>query len=432
MQKVIKNVSALLLSYGCLLIGSGLFMTLLSLRSSIEGFSTSVTGLIMSGYYIGVFLGARYGAKLVNRVGYIRTFSILASAISIMPLAHMLFVDAYVWFLFRVITGFAMAGMIMVTESWLNTGVDNSERGSLLGIYMVINYLGAGAAQLLLLVHDVNGYELFVMSSICFSLCLIPVALTQNTEPKPEPAQPLTVIPTLKRTPVGFFCAICAGFVGASFNSIGPIFALEIGLTSQQIVIFMSLGICGGLVLQRPVGKLSDRMDRRKVIALIASAVLVVCLVMRWQINQGFNLIGLYINSFVYGSLAFTLYSLASAHANDWAKNGTRMQTAGALLVAYSIGAVIGPMVSATAMTHLGAVGLFDTLALGASLLVTLSLFQVSGFRGRRPRIKKQFVPRPGSYFTSGEIYRAVQAESDPVESDQLSEGEAAKPCEQK
>ena len=415
MQKAIKNVSSLLLSYGCLLLGSGLFMTLLSLRSSLEGFSTSTTGLVMSGYYMGVFLGARYGAKLVSRVGYIRTFSVLASVISIMPLAHMLWVDAYVWFVFRVVTGFAMAGMIMVTESWLNTGVDNSERGNLLGVYMVINYLGAGAAQLLLLLHDVDGYQLFVMSSICFSLCLLPVALTKRSEPTPEPPQPLKILPTLKRTPVGFFSAVCAGFLGASFNSIGPIFALEIGLSNQHIVIFMSLGICGGLVLQKPVGKLSDKIDRRKVIAIIATAVFIVCLMMRWQISYGFNLVTLCINSFVYGSLAFTLYSLGAAHANDWAKDGARMQTAGALLVAYSIGAVIGPMVSATAMSSFGAVGLFDSLAVGASLLMLFSFAQLSGFRGRRPRIKKQFVPRPGSYYTSGEIYHAVQAESEPV-----------------
>ncbi|MEH6443973.1 MAG: MFS transporter [Oceanospirillaceae bacterium] len=431
MQKVIKNVSSLLFSYGCLLLGSGLFMTLLSLRSSLEGFSTTTTGLIMSGYYVGVFLGARYAGILVHRVGYIRTFSVLASIISIMPLAHMLWVNAYGWLFFRVITGFAMAGMIMVTESWLNTGVKNSERGSLLGIYMVINYLGAGAAQLLLLLHDVDGYQLFIMSSICFSLCLIPVALTKRIEPTPEPFQPLKILPTLQRTPVGFYCAMCAGFAGASFNSIGPLFALKIGLTNQQIVLFMALGICGGLVLQSTVGKLSDRFDRRKVIAIVASCVLVVCLLMRWQVSHGFNLTSLFINSFVYGSLAFTLYSLAAAHANDWASDNSRMQTAGALLVAYSIGAVIGPLVSASAITYFGAVSLFDTIAIGTSLLVIFSLVQLGGFRGRRPRIKKQFVARPGSYFTSGEIYRAVQAESEPVMTE-VAEENAEKPSSEK
>ncbi|MFT5708475.1 MAG: MFS family permease [Oceanospirillaceae bacterium] len=416
MQQLLKQVSALLLSYGCLLIGSGLFMTLLSLRSSLEGFSTSTTGLIMSGYYLGIFLGARCSASLVSRVGYIRTFSVLASIISITPLVHMLWVEPMAWFVFRMITGFAMAGLIMVTESWLNTGVDNQQRGSLLGIYMVINYLGAGAAQLLLLVHDVSGYQLFVMSSICFSLCLVPVALTHHAEPIPEGGQAMKILPTLKRTPVGFFCAMCAGFLGASFNSIGPIFALKIGLSNEQIVWFMALGICGGLVLQSPIGKLSDRIDRRKVIALVATLVVFSCLLMRWQVMHSSSLFALLAGSFLYGSLAFTLYSLAAAHANDWAGNGTRMQTAGALLVAYSIGAVIGPMLSASAMSYVGPIGLFDLLALGASVLVLFSVSQIVGLRRYRPRSKKQFVPRPGSYYTSGEIYRAVQAESEPVE----------------
>ena len=155
MQQVLKKVSALLLSYGCLLLGSGLFMTLLSLRSSLEGFSTTTTGLIMSGYYVGIFLGARYSASIVNRVGYIRTFSVLASITSIIPLIHMLWIDPIAWFLFRIMTGFAMAGLIMVTESRLNTGVDNKHRGSLLAVYMVINYLGAVAEQLLLLLNEV-------------------------------------------------------------------------------------------------------------------------------------------------------------------------------------------------------------------------------------------------------------------------------------
>ncbi|EPJ55464.1 MAG: hypothetical protein OFPI_03610 [Osedax symbiont Rs2] len=415
MQQVLKRVSALLLSYGCLLLGSGLFLTLLSLRSSLEGVSTTTTGLIMSGYYVGIFLGARYSASIVNRVGYIRTFSVLASVTSIIPLIHMLWVDPIAWFVFRVMTGFAMAGLIMVTESWLNTGVDNKHRGSLLAVYMVINYLGAGAAQLLLLLHEVEGYQLFVMSSICFSLCLIPVALPHNAEPTPEPLQPMKFLPTLKRTPVGFYCAMCAGFLGASFNSIGPLFALKIGLANDEIVLFMALGICGGLVLQTPVGKLSDRFDRRKVIALIAALVVSSCLLMRWQVLYNYELIALLAGSFIYGSLAFTLYSLAAAHANDWAGNGQRMQTAGALLVAYSIGAVVGPMLSAGAISYYGPIGLFDTLAFGAAILGVFSVIQISGIRKFRPQSKRQFVPRPGSYFTSGEIYRAVQAESEPV-----------------
>jgi MFS family permease len=362
---------------------------------------------------------------LVNRVGYIRTFSVLASIISIMPLAHMLWIDATAWFFFRIITGFAMAGMIMVTESWLNTAVDNEHRGGLLGIYMVINYLGAGVAQLLLLLHDVEGFQLFVMSSICFSLCLIPVALTHTSEPVPEPPQPMKVLPTMKKTPVGFYSALCAGFLGASFNSIGPIFALKIGLANQEIVLFMALGICGGLVLQGPVGKLSDKIDRRKVIALISAMVVVVCLYMRWQVLSSTGMTMLLIGSFCYGSLAFTLYSLGAAHANDWAGKGSKMQTAGALLVAYSIGAVIGPMMSATAITLFGPVGLFDTLALGAAALSLISLAQINGLRRLRPRRKKQFVPRPGSYFTSGEIYRAVQNEAAPVPSEELGSSQA-------
>ncbi|MBN3561892.1 MFS transporter [Aliamphritea spongicola] len=423
MGALLKRVSALLLSHGCLLIGNGLFMTLLSLRSNLEGFSTELTGIIMSGYFIGLFFGARYTGYLVDRVGYIRTFSVFASIISMIPLAHMLWTDPVFWFGLRLVSGFAMAGLLMVTESWLNAGVSNQHRGGLLAIYMIVNYLGAGGAQLFLLLQDPSGYQLFVMASICFSFCLVPVALTRTAEPQPDPPEPLKIMPTLRTTPVGFLGAACAGFLSASFNTMGPLFALQVELSAEQISWFMALGICGGLVLQTPIGKLSDRIERRKVIAVVAGLVVLICAAIALQVEFYLRPELLLASSFLYGSLAFTIYSLAAAHANDWAKPERRMQTAGALMVGYSIGAIAGPLLSSNGISWFGPQGLFGFMAVAAGVLSLFTLGRVSAQHYKRKRAKPQFVPRPGSYYTSGELYRAVQAESQPVPEETVADG---------
>lgn len=153
----IRQLTALLASYGLLLLANGMFTTLLSLRTRLEGFPTELIGVVMGSYFIGLFLGARYGAAVVNQVGHIRAFGVFASLISITPLVHMLVVSPSLWFVLRLIAGFSMAGLIVVTESWLNARAENHNRGAVLSIYMIINYLGAGSAQLLLMLDDPGG-----------------------------------------------------------------------------------------------------------------------------------------------------------------------------------------------------------------------------------------------------------------------------------
>lgn len=411
MNELLKKVSSLLLSHGFLLIGNGLFMTLISLRSNLEGFSTELIGIIMSGYFIGIFIGARYSGLLVNRVGYIRTFSAFASLISITPLLHIFLVSPTFWFILRVISGFAMAGMLMVTESWLNASTSNKNRGSLLAIYMVISFLGSGMAQLLFLLHDPSGYELFALASVFFSLSLLPVTMTTTPAPQPDTPGPLNILPTLRRSPVGFYGAITAGLINASFNTMGPLFALEIGLTSSQISLFMALGICGGLVLQSPVGKLSDRIERRKVIILISVLVAICSILIMLQVILGYSLIWLLLSSFIYGSIAFTTYSLAAAHCNDWADPERRMQTTSALLVGFSIGAISGPLISSNLMGLIGPSGLFAFIGGTALILAIYTLCTITSINYRTCDTKPPFIAKPVSDFTSGELYRTAQEE---------------------
>tara|TARA_R110002094_G_scaffold1862_4_gene7809 strand:- start:4133 stop:5383 length:1251 start_codon:yes stop_codon:yes gene_type:complete len=404
----LRQLLALLLSYGFLLLANGLFTTLLSLRTEMEGFSSLLIGVVMGGYYLGLFVGARYAASVINQVGHIRAFGVFASLLSITPLIHNLFISPPLWMGLRLIAGFSMAGLIVVTESWLNARVENSNRGTILSIYMFINYLGAGSAQLLLMLDDPGGFRLFTLASIIFSLSLLPVLLTRTHAPLPEPPGPLRISPMLQASPVGFYGSLAAGLMNAAFYTMGPLFGTEVGFSIEQISLFMAVGILGGLVLQMPIGRYSDRVERRLVIAGVSVALALACLVLVILVEQEVALAWLLGGSFVYGCLSFTIYSLSAAHANDWGDPERRMQTSGALLAGFGIGAVIGPLVAGWMMGELGPQGLFTFNGIVA---IVLAIYSVAHAFKPREQPKVPFVPQPGTQFTSDELYQAAQEE---------------------
>lgn len=413
-----RQLSSLLTSYGLLLLATGMFTTLLSLRTKQEGFAAELTGLIMGGYFCGIFIGARYTAAVVHQVGHIRAFGVFASLISMTPLFHMLFVSPPLWFILRLVAGFSMAGLIVVTESWLNARAENHNRGTLLSIYMIVSYIGAGSAQLLLMLDDPSGYRLFLLASVIFSVSLIPVLLTRTSAPLPETPAPLQIAPMLRTSPVGFWGSLAAGLINSSFYTLGPIFAQDSGLSRDQIAWFMAFGILGGLILQIPLGRLSDRIERRRVIAAAATGTTLCCAALATLAVQSAAIGWLMLGSFSYGCLAFTLYSLAAAHANDWGHPERRMQTSGALLAGFGIGAIAGPLVSGTFMGELGPAGLFVFSGLVAFSLACYSLIQ-STLR-QRSGDQTAFVPQPGSQYISAELFLAAREEQ--LQEESLSE----------
>ena len=318
------------------------------------------------------------------------------------------------------VAGFSMAGLILVTESWINARAENSNRGTILSIYMVINYLCAGSAQLLLVLDEPGGFRLFTLASIIFSLSLIPVLLTRTQAPLPEGPGALKILPVLKTSPVGVYGALAAGVLNASFYTMGPLFARGVGFQLEQISLFMALGIMGGLLLQTPIGKLSDRVERRLVIALVSAAVSLGCAGLVWLVRAAPSTDAFLVGSFAYGSLSFTLYSLSGAHANDWGDPARRMQTSGTLLAGFGIGAVVGPLLAGSLMGWIGSGGLFACngglfacngglfACNGGVALLLAGLALAHAFRPRRGA-KVPFVPQPASQFTSEQLYRAAQ-----------------------
>ncbi|WP_151671101.1 MFS transporter [Nitrincola schmidtii] len=415
MLRTARTLLSLYSSYGLLVLANALFTTLTSLRADIEGFAVQTIGLIMAGYFLGMFLGARYTSKLIQRGGHIRAFAAFASFMSLSPLMHVLFIDPWVWAVLRLVDGFCLAGLFIITESWLNARADNKTRGSILAIYMVVNYLASGLGQLFLLFASPDTFEAFAVASICFSLSLMPLMMTRTEAPVPQAVKGFSVKPLLKVAPAGFFGAVCAGSVGAAFFAMAPIYVQNLNYSVQQISLFMMAGVFSGLVLQVPLGKLSDRIERRKVLAGVCFGALVFSCMMILHSVFTLPFYMLLINVFCYGSLAFVIYPLSVAHVNDWSDPNQLMQTSSGMIIGYGGGAIFGPMLSSSLMSAFGPAALFGYIAINlAVMMYAIYQSKVAGLQ----REKMEFVVQPAVQFPTEELYAAAQDDLTPVPED--------------
>ena len=410
MLTTLKSIASLLLSFGLLLMANGLFATLLGVRSSLEGFSTFLVGLIMSGYFVGLLLGGRFAVRVVASVGHIRAFAAFASIMSTTALIHVLWIDPLVWFVLRLTGGFCMAGMIMVSESWINERASNQMRGQVLSFYMITNYFAAGCGQFLLPLADPSEFHLFSVASIIFSLALVPVLLTRAQAPMPASSHSIKMKALYRISPLGFMGVFCAGLVNASFHGMGAVFGHSIGLSTQQISIFMASAIFGGLVLQWPMGRLSDRVDRRWVLIGVSLVTCVACLAIMLFAGER-NTVVLYVAAGVYGSVSFTVYSLAAAHINDFAERDQLVQIASGLLITYGIGASAGPIVASVFMDQLGPNALFLYSAIISGGLGTFALHRMRRRASKSKEERAPFVVVP-SGFSEG-LYTAARDQID-------------------
>jgi len=409
MWNSIKSVASLLLSYGLLMVANAMFSTLLGLRSKLEGFSTEVTGLIMAGFFIGMLLGALYAVRVVASAGHIRSFAAFASIMSVAVLAHLLIIHPIAWFILRAITGFCMAGMVMIVESWLNERSTNSTRGRVLSLYMMTNYLGAGSGQFLITVANPDSFQLFSIASIIFSLALVPILLTRATAPKPSAPERMKFRDLVKISPVGVAGTLIAGLTNSAINSMGPIFAASIGLSLGQISTFMATILLGGMLLQFPVGKLSDLFDRRTILIASALATAFVSVGIIWASEEHFVL-SLFGFCIIYGGFCYTIYPMSSAQVNDLADQDRLVQVSAGLLLAYGTGASIGPILASQIMGRVGPNGLFYYV-IGCTLF--LAIFTVIRVL-QRPAGKRKadFLPLGSLGSSSKQLYSSAAQES--------------------
>ena len=352
MFSALLSIISLLSSWGLLLVANALLGTLLTLRAEHDGFTTTTVGIISAAYFLGLFIGARYGNRLVNQVGHIRAFAVYASITSIAALIHAIVIEPVTWTIVRASAGFCMAALSMIIESWLNSRATNQTRGRDLSLFMITNFLAAGVGQLLIPLADISTFVLFSVASICYSLALVPVLLTSLAAPQVKPASEINIFETFKISQVGIWGSAVAGVVTASLFGLGPLYTQQVGNSTTITAIFMSLSILGGVILQWPIGMLSDRMDRRKVLVAVSfiSAVTAIAILFAAQIH----LWVFYGSALLYGAFCFTIYPISSAHMNDATPPEDMILTAAGLLASYGIGAVVGPLVASVLMEWFG------------------------------------------------------------------------------
>src|SRR5882672_4731483 len=370
--RAISTTWPLLLGMGVLMLGAGLQSTLLGLRATLEGFPTLVTGAVMSCYYVGYVSGTVIAPPLLRQIGHIRVFAALAAIAAVAILVQGCFVNPWVWGAMRLISGVCFAGIYVVAESWLNDRASRANRGRLLAVYMLVLYVGLGAAQFLLLLSNPNTPTPFMLVSVLISLAMVPIVV--SAQQMPERAMPgkVRLRDLYRDTPLGVVAIIVSGVISSIIFSMGPVYARLSGLKTHNIATFMAVSILSAVVTQYPIGRLSDRMDRRTVIAgICAFAMLVAGAIVAFPALPHAAFLAL---SALFSGFALTLYSLSVSHVNDKLEPAQMVAASSALLLLNGSAAAIGPVLAGSLMSVFGPPAYFSTLA---ALTGTLAIFDL-------------------------------------------------------
>ncbi len=357
MYRSILPVLSLLLGTLFLLIASGMQGMIMPLRGQWEGFSVSELGLLGTGWAAGFVVSCLVSPRIIGRVGHVRAFAVFASLGAIVALLSGLIVDALPWLLMRFVSGFVMAGAFMVMESWLNDKSTNENRGLVFGLYLMVTYAGITLGQMSVAVGSFLGPTLFTVSGIIYCLSLLPTSLSTASHPKLPEEVTLDIRAIWKNSPVAAVACFLIGIANGCFGTLGAVYGSQIGMSSGTVASMMSVAVLAGAFIQIPVGRLSDLTDRRYVLAGAAAGASVAGFVLL-ALKPTSSLVVLPLVA-VYGALAYALYSVAVAHANDHAGPGDFVKLSGGLLLLYGVGTIIGPLLGARAMDLFGPAGLF-------------------------------------------------------------------------
>ena len=343
------------------MLGAGLQGTLLGLRATLEGFPTPITGIIMSCYYVGYLVGTAAAPRMLRQIGHIRVFAALAAGASASILVQAAFVQPFVWAAMRLISGVCFAGIYVVAESWLNDRASRTNRGRLLAVYMLVLYVGLGAAQFLLILANPSTPTPFMLVSALISLSMVPIVVSAQHTPEPAVPRKVRYRDLYRNSPLGVVAVSVSGMISAIVFSMGPVYGRLSGLGNSGIATFMAVSILAAVLTQYPVGRLSDRMDRRTVIAVVCALATIVAGSIA-AVGVMPRAIFLLLAALFSGS-ALTLYSLAVSHVNDKLEPAQMVAASSALLRLNGGAAAIGPVLAGSLIAAFGPPAYFMTLA---------------------------------------------------------------------
>lgn len=405
MAGAFASFSALFFGIALMMAGNGLQGSLLGLRASLEGFDTNVLGFVMSGYFVGFLAGSLFAPRVVARVGHIRVFAALASLASISILVHSVFIDPWVWGAMRIVTGFCYAGLYIVSESWLNDMSDNANRGRLLSIYMVVQMGAVAGGQYLLGVSDPSGANLFMLIAVLVSLAVLPLCLSASRTPDFSTPETMSFRELFRLSPLGSAGMVMSGVANGALFGFGAVYAQRAGFTITEISTFMAVMFLGGMVLQWPIGRVSDMIDRRLVILFVTIAATLVAAVAAMlpepaplSVQPGGEervIWPILAAAALFGGLSIPHYSLFTAHVNDRVPIRKMVAASSALVFLNGVGAIAGPNIAALLMGEAGPSGFFITLAGVHAAIGLMTGFRMLRRRAPQPAEQADFVAMP-------------------------------------
>jgi MFS family permease len=389
----ILPVFALLVSTAFLLAGNGLHSLLLPLSGAAAGFSTTEIGLLGTGWAIGFIVGCLTAPIVVRRVGHIRAFACCAACAAIIILLQGVYIVPVAWVAARIGSGAVISAAFMILESWLNERSPNESRGGIFAIYLTISYLGITAGQLGVGLGNPTTTTLFMAGAILFCLAVLPTALSTAASPQPLTRVHLDLRKLFFNSPVAFVSVLLIGLVNGAFGTLAAVWGLGIGLGTPAIALMISITVVAGALTQLPAGRISDKVDRRYVITATAAGAAVTALVIMAvnpvSPNVVFPLVA------IYGGLAYPLYGLAVAHANDYADASDFVAVSGGLLLLYGVGTMVGPLAASAAMTWIGPEALFIATASGHVVIAAYAFYRTTRRAPIPESVREAYQPVP-------------------------------------
>ncbi len=412
MQKEVKKSWALFIGIGVMMIAHGLQMQIMGIRSVIEDFSVFTTGIFMSGYYIGYFVGSRTTPNFVSKVGHIRVFAAFASLASLSALVAVVYINPFMWTISRFITGISLVSCYVVTESWLNDRATNKNRGQLLSAYMMVIYFGLAIGMLLLNVSKPEDYEPFILVSILLSVALVPILLTKRPAPKFKKIETISIKDLYKISPLGSLSSFFTGIIHAAFFSLIAVYATKANYTLIETSVLLFISTIAGVVGQGPIGYLSDTFDRRKVIVIttFGSSLLAFLSILSsndpfqniYHLDEfAFKKILFFIFVGLYSSLCLPLFSLNLAHTNDFVPKSKFVAAGGGLQFIFGLGAISGPILCSIFMEWFGLNGLFIFLIITHAIIGGFGLYRMK-VRDTVENPDSTFTPVPATITPAG------------------------------
>jgi len=371
---VIKNSWALLFGMFLLMLGNGLQGTLLGVRGSIEGMSPQTMSWVMTGYFVGFLFGSQLTPNMIRRVGHVRVFAALGSLVSACLILYAAWTNPYFWFLLRIIVGFCFSGIYVVAESWLNDSSSNETRGQTLSAYLIVQMMGIVLAQAVLNFADPSGYMLFIIISVVVSLSFAPILLSVSPAPQFQTSKRMTLSQLWSISPLGVVGQFFLGAIFAALFGMASVYGTERGLTVKDISLFVAAIYFGGMILQYPIGWVSDRMDRRVLIFIVCS----IGTFFSFAANLSDNFIWLLIVAFIIGGVSNPLYSLYIAYTNDYLEHDDMASASGGLIFLTGIGAIFGPSIVGWLLDAYGAASYFWFIGSVMAIMGSYALYRMT------------------------------------------------------